>query len=62
MIFDSLLNRDPKPVEQVNPAVPAELGRILSKLLEKDRSLRCQTATDLKTDLNRLKRDLVALV
>ena len=58
VIFDSILNRDPKPVEQVNPAVPPEFGRILSKLLEKDRSLRCQTATELKTDLNRLKRDL----
>ncbi|HYA63993.1 MAG TPA: serine/threonine-protein kinase, partial [Candidatus Sulfotelmatobacter sp.] len=57
VIFDSILNRDPKPVEQVNPAVPPEFGRILSKLLEKDRSLRCQTATELKTDLNRLKRD-----
>jgi len=58
MIFDSILNREPKPVDQVNPALPPEFGRILSKLLEKDRSLRCQTATELKTDLNRLKRDL----
>jgi non-specific serine/threonine protein kinase len=58
VVFDSILNRDPKPVEQVNPSVPPEFGRILSKLLEKDRSLRCQTATELKTDLNRLKRDL----
>ena len=37
--------------------MPAELGRILSKALEKDRNLRCQTATELKTDLLRLKRD-----
>ena len=58
VVFDSILNRDPKPVEQVNPSVPPEFSRILSKLLEKDRSLRCQTATELKTDLNRLKRDL----
>jgi serine/threonine protein kinase/tetratricopeptide (TPR) repeat protein len=56
--FDMILNRDPKPVEQVNPALPPEFSRLLSKLLEKDRSLRCQTATELKTDLNRLKRDL----
>ncbi len=40
-----------------NPALPAELGRILSKALEKDRNLRYQTATELKTDLLRLKRD-----
>jgi serine/threonine protein kinase/Flp pilus assembly protein TadD len=58
VVFDSILNREPKPVDQVNPVVPPEFGRILSKLLEKDRSLRCQTATELKTDLNRLKRDL----
>ncbi len=58
VVFDSILNRDPKPVEQVNPNVPPEFGRILSKLLEKDRGMRCQTATELKTDLNRLKRDL----
>jgi serine/threonine protein kinase/tetratricopeptide (TPR) repeat protein len=58
VVFDSILNRDPKPVDQVNPTVAPEFGRILSKLLEKDRTLRCQTATELKTDLNRLKRDL----
>lgn len=58
VVFDAILNRDPKPVDQVNPAVPAEFGRILSKLLEKDRNMRCQTATELKTDLNRMKRDL----
>ena len=58
VIFDAILNRDPEPVDQINPALPAEFGRILSKLLEKDRTLRCQSATELKTDLNRLKRDL----
>jgi serine/threonine protein kinase/tetratricopeptide (TPR) repeat protein len=58
VVFDSILNRDPKPVEQVNGAMPSEFGRVLSKLLEKDRTLRCQTATELKTDLYRLKRDL----
>jgi non-specific serine/threonine protein kinase len=58
MVFDSILNREPAPVVEVNPALPAEFGRVLSKLLEKDRTLRCQSATELKTDLNRLKRDL----
>jgi len=57
VVFDALLNREPPPVDQVNPALPAELGRILSKALEKDRTLRCQTATELKTDLMRLRRD-----
>jgi serine/threonine protein kinase/Flp pilus assembly protein TadD len=58
VIFDAILNRQPVPMAEENPAVPAEFGRILSKLLEKDRTLRCQSATELKTDLNRLKRDL----
>jgi non-specific serine/threonine protein kinase len=58
VIFDAILNRDPVPAVQVNPALPADLGRILDKLLEKDRNLRCQSATELKTDLYRLKRDL----
>jgi serine/threonine protein kinase len=58
VIFDAILNRDPVPAVDVNSALPAEFGRILNKLLEKDRNLRCQSATELKTDLNRLKRDL----
>ncbi len=58
VVFDSILNREPTPVNQVNPSLPPELGRILDKALEKDRSLRYQSATELKTDLLRLKRDL----
>ena len=58
VIFDAILNRDPTPAAEVNPLLPAEFVRIMGKTLEKDRNLRCQTATELKTDLNRLKRDL----
>src|SRR6202142_2313875 len=58
VIFDAILNRDPKPAAELNPLLPADFVRILDKTLEKDRNLRCQTATELKTDLNRLKRDL----
>jgi serine/threonine protein kinase len=58
VIFDAILNRDPTPATEVNPALPPEFVRILDKCIEKDRSLRCQTATELKTDLNRLRRDL----
>jgi non-specific serine/threonine protein kinase len=58
IVFDAILNRDPVPILDVNPNLPPEFGRILSKLLEKDRTLRCQSATELKTDLSRLKRDL----
>ncbi|HVT05708.1 MAG TPA: protein kinase [Thermoanaerobaculia bacterium] len=58
VIFDNILNNDPPPAHQINPALPAELTRILGKALEKDRTLRYQSATDLKTDLLRLKRDI----
>jgi len=57
MVFDAIFNRDPVPVTQANAELPAEFGRILNKALEKDRNLRYQTATDLKTDLIRLRRD-----
>jgi non-specific serine/threonine protein kinase len=57
VVFDAILNREPPPLAQLNPALPSELGRILPKALEKDRNLRYQTATDFKTDLMRLKRD-----
>ena len=58
VIFDAILNREPRPAVELNPVLPADFVRILDKALEKDRNLRCQTATELKTDLNRLKRDL----
>ena len=58
VIFDAILNREPAQVETVNGTVPRDFGRILEKMLEKDRNLRCQSATELKTDLIRLKRDL----
>ena len=58
VVFDAILNRDPLPVDQVRPNLPPELGRIINQALEKDRELRFQTATDLKTALKRLKRDL----
>jgi serine/threonine protein kinase/Tfp pilus assembly protein PilF len=58
LTFDAILNRSPRPAGELNPQLPAEFVRILDKTLEKDRNLRCQTATELKTDLIRLKRDL----
>ena len=58
VVFDAILNREPIPAAELNPVLPADFVRILGKVLEKDRNLRCQTATELKTDLNRLKRDL----
>jgi serine/threonine protein kinase/Tfp pilus assembly protein PilF len=58
VIYEAILNRDPAPVTQVDPGLPPELERLLDKALEKDRNLRYQTATELKTDLIRLKRNL----
>jgi non-specific serine/threonine protein kinase len=58
VIFDAILNRTPVPLSQIAPALPADLGRILEKSLDKDRTMRYQTATDFKTDLIRLKRAL----
>jgi len=58
VVFDAILNRDPLPLAQVNPAQPPELGRIIGRALEKDRAMRYQSATDLKTELLRLKRDI----
>jgi len=58
VIFDSILNREPAPLQQVSPSLPAEMGRIAGKALEKDRNFRYQSATELKTDLMRLKRDV----
>ena len=60
VVFEAILNRDPVPLTEHSSALPPELGRILGKALEKDRTMRYQNATDLKTDLMRLRRDLDA--
>ena len=57
VIHDAILNRAPIPLVRVNPDVATELERIVNKALEKDRRLRYQNAADIRTDLQRLKRD-----
>ena len=57
VVFDGILNRDPIPPSTINGMLPSELDRIISKALEKDRSLRYQTAADIGADLKRLRRD-----
>src|SRR4029077_10323684 len=57
MIFEAVLNRAPVPPVRLNPDVPAELERIINRALEKDRDLRYQHASDMRAELQRLKRD-----
>jgi eukaryotic-like serine/threonine-protein kinase len=57
MVFDSILNRAPVPAVRLNPDVPSDLERLIAKCLEKDRNLRYQHASEIRTDLQRLKRD-----
>ncbi|MFZ3215068.1 MAG: protein kinase [Candidatus Acidiferrales bacterium] len=57
VIFDSILNREPGAPVRLNPDVPPKLEEIINRALEKDRNLRYQHASDLRAELQRLKRD-----
>jgi tetratricopeptide (TPR) repeat protein/predicted Ser/Thr protein kinase len=57
VIFDGILNRAPAPPLRLNPDLPPKLDDIINKALEKDRNLRYQHASEMRTDLQRLKRD-----
>jgi eukaryotic-like serine/threonine-protein kinase len=57
VIFHAILGETPKPATKVNSSVPAELQRIIDKALEKDRELRYQSAAEIRSDLQRLRRD-----
>ena len=56
VIFDAILNRAPASVARLNPDVSPELERIITRLLEKDRACRYQTALDVRADLRRVER------
>ena len=58
LVFDAILNRAPVSPAELNSRLPAELCRVINKALEKDRRLRYQGASELLSDLRRLKRDL----
>jgi serine/threonine protein kinase/Tfp pilus assembly protein PilF len=57
IIFESILGKTPAPIMRLNPDTPPKLEEIISKCLDKDRNLRYQHAADIRTDLQRLKRD-----
>jgi len=57
VIFDSILNRTPVPPVRLNPDLPPKVEEVINKCMEKDRNLRYQHASEIRTDLQRLKRD-----
>ncbi len=57
VIFKAILDGTPTPAVRLNPDLPPKLEDIINKCLEKDRNLRYQHAADIRTDLQRLKRD-----
>lgn len=58
LVFEAILNRTPVPPSRLNPDLPMKLEEVIQKGLEKDPALRYQHASDLRADLQRLKRDL----
>jgi eukaryotic-like serine/threonine-protein kinase len=57
VVFDGILNREPVAPVRLNPDLPARLEEIIHRALEKDRNLRYQNASDLRVELQRVKRD-----
>jgi serine/threonine protein kinase len=56
VVFEELLSRTPTPVRRRNPKIPADLERVIERLLEKDRETRYQSAADVRADLKRIGR------
>ena len=58
VVTEAILNRQPTTAARLNPELPSKLEEIISKALEKDRDLRCQTAAEMRADLKRHKRSV----
>ena len=58
VVYDSILNRSPRPIAPLNPLVPTRLEGVIATALEKERDLRYQHASDLQAELRRIRRDL----
>ena len=58
VVHDAVLNRATIPAGRLNPKLPSQIEEVINKALEKDRAMRYQTASDLRTDLVRLRRDM----
>ena len=58
VVHDAVLNSAPIPAGRLNPKLPSQIEEVINKALEKDRAMRYQTASDLRTDLVRLRRDM----
>ena len=58
VVYDSILNRSPRPIAHLNPLVPTRLEVVIATALEKERDLRYQHASDLQAELRRIRRDL----
>jgi serine/threonine protein kinase/tetratricopeptide (TPR) repeat protein len=57
VVFEGILGKSPLPARERNPRIPVELDRIITRLLEKDREMRYQSAADVRADLKRVERD-----
>jgi serine/threonine protein kinase/Tol biopolymer transport system component len=58
VITEAILNRAPTAANRLNPELPPKLEETISKALEKDREMRCQTAAEMRADLRRIKRSI----
>jgi serine/threonine protein kinase len=60
VIYDAILNRTPTLARRLNPSIPIDLNRIIEKTLEKEPRFRYQHASEVRADLERLRRDLTS--